>query len=283
MGAGCWVQASGVGTSGRGQELTAVKLLWGASMTQQRGPRKTLGLPQRQEIIASGPLGPHTCRPQEFAFMVTISRMQTTVAVKCATPELDNPSCFQSRRKWQNAELDVTAVYNPGRGEHKLHAYCCQSQGECLRRKTNANAVVQNPEVAKATKSWVGMYYCQDPSWSHCSLTLPRDTWPGASSPRRAHNPPQTVATSCRTLTKWEQPRYPSSGFHIPLPSLMEQVRFTGCYFAPAGLGRGTDTRRWPTRRGRSKPNWSNRAVWLKENKETHSSSFRYSGLNTCN
>ena len=35
-----------------------------------------------------------------------------------------------------NAQLDMTAICNPGGWEHKHHVYC-QSQGECLRHKQN--------------------------------------------------------------------------------------------------------------------------------------------------
>ena len=150
--------------------------------------------------------------------------------------------------------------------------------------RQNADAVVQNPGVTAAAKPWVGMGCCQHPPGSLCSLTLPRDMWPGASSPRRAHNPPQTLATSCRTLTKWAQPRHPSSGFHTPLsPAWWSKWALLSCYFGSLWSGWGTDNRGWPTSRDRSKPNWGNRAVWLKENKEIHSSSFRYRRLNTCN
>lgn len=76
MGAGCWVQASGVGT----QEEDRSWLLWsyseGASMTQQRGPRENPRPPTEARNYCLGTLWAYIlCRPQEFAFMVTISRM----------------------------------------------------------------------------------------------------------------------------------------------------------------------------------------------------------------
>lgn len=136
------------------------------------------------------------------------------------------------------------------------------------RRKTNAKLWYKTQEVAAATKSWVGMYYCQDPSGSHCSLTLPRDTWPGASSPGRAHNPPQTVATSCRTLTKWEQtPDTPAVDFIFLSPAWWSKWDLLSCYLgSPAGLQGNRHSEGGLQEEADPNQNWSNRAVWIKGN-----------------
>ena len=67
--------------------------------------------------------------------MVAVSMMGKRQGCELCNPRARQFQLFPKQEQVSNAQLDMTAIYNPGGWEHKHHVYC-QSQGECLRHKT---------------------------------------------------------------------------------------------------------------------------------------------------
>jgi len=93
-------------------------------------------------------------------------------------------------------------------------------------RQGGGKAVVCDPrgEVWTATKLWAGAGPCGHLSGSLCTLTLLRDPWPRANSPRRVHNPPQAIAPSHRPLQQAVPTHHNCDPVSFPLPGHTEQV-----------------------------------------------------------
>ena len=82
--------------SGRGLRLTAVKILWGAGMTQLRESRKKPRPPRKErDRCYKDPLTPHAHRSQEPISKNDIVGRAT--AVSCPTTKVDLPGHHQAR------------------------------------------------------------------------------------------------------------------------------------------------------------------------------------------
>ena len=170
------------------------------------------------------------------------------------------------------AGSNATAVYDPkggnaaktsktGRSTSGGIRHNCSlwsQRGKCkpLARKSawgsrqNTAAVVPTPEVAAATRLWVGTDYYLHLAGSLSSLALPRDPLPGATTSRRVHYAPQTVTASGKSLTPQALPS--TSQVWLPYPSLSwaQVSKWALISFGLSPLcGWGTDTRGTPTSR----------------------------------
>ena len=174
------------------------------------------------------------------------------------------------------AGLNATAVYDPKAGNaaktsktgrstgggirHNCSLWSQRGKGKPLAttkaRKSawgsrqNTAAAVPTPEVAAATRLWVGTDYYLHLARSLSSLALPRDPLPGATTSRRVHDAPQTVTASGKSLTPQALPSTSKVWLLYPSFSWAQVSKWALISFGLSPLcGWGTDTRGTPTSR----------------------------------
>ena len=192
------------------------------------------------------------------------------------------------------ARLNATAVYDPKGGNAAKTSKTSRSTSGGLRHKCslwsqrgkckplatakakvsawgsrqNIAAAVPTPEVAAATRLWVGTDYYLHLARSLSNLVLPRDPLPGAKTSRRVHHAPQTVTASGKSLRPQALPN--TSKLCLPYPSLLspsERVSLNKPRPFPFVSGWGTDTRGTPISRAgpETKAEHKGLSDWRKE------------------
>ena len=194
----------------------------GASITQLRKSREKPGpLGEAKDSCHRDPLTPQGNRLQETTFLNAAGGMRGICELP--NPEVDEPAWPPPKqaRAWE-VQPDTTAVYDP-RGSNSSWLATAKARASAWGRGQHAATTNPTPEVAAATERWMGVRYCPHLPGSLCSLALLSDAGPRANSPRRAQDPPQTAAISCRPRSQQALPKSPKCGFHnrpSPQPQL---------------------------------------------------------------
>lgn len=162
-GLGAEAQASEV----RHRESTGVAChedtLRGASMTQLRESRKSLSLPQRQEIIV---MWPWTHRSQDLTFVKAM--VGQAAAVDCSAKAGITGWPPQRLALLLEAEPDTTEVWDPRVGICQPVSHH-QSLLKCSRQGKDATTVLI-PVVARIIKLWASCSSLPTPLWEAIQL-----------------------------------------------------------------------------------------------------------------
>lgn len=189
------------------------------SITQLRESRENCVSPRDKRSLPQGPSNSQCWHIIGTCLMNATDGARNGLELADLRGRSANQSHCQSWWEWGG--IGPVSSLQFQRGNAKWLA-AAKTTGKTWGKEQKAIIMILTPEEAAATKLWAGIAYNQHFHGNLCSLALLKDTRPRVSSPRRVHDPAQTVVISHTAQLHQALCKHPSCGFHTFLSPQLE-------------------------------------------------------------